>query len=167
MRGTPCRKGGKLTIEAANVHLDDAYCRKNSEVRPGQYLLISVTDTGTGMPKEVLERAFEPFFTTKEAGQGTGLGLSQVYGFVKQSGGHVKIYSERGEGTTIKIYLRRLGARPATAPETAPATGRGRRGETVLVAEDDAEVRAYVVETSGRNSAIRSLALPTPTRPCG
>ncbi len=140
-------EGGKLTIEAANVHLDDAYCRKNSEVRPGQYLLISVTDTGTGMPKEVLERAFEPFFTTKEAGQGTGLGLSQVYGFVKQSGGHVKIYSERGEGTTIKIYLRRLGARPATAPETAPATGRGRRGETVLVAEDDAEVRAYVVET--------------------
>jgi len=99
------------------------------------------------MPNEVAERAFEPFFTTKQAGHGTGLGLSQVYGFVKQSGGHVKIYSEIGEGTTIKIYLRRLGAPPAAAAETARQASRGRRGETVLVAEDDGEVRAYVVET--------------------
>ncbi len=143
-------EGGKLTIEAANAYLDDAYCKQYSDVRPGQYVLISVSDTGTGMPKEVVERAFEPFFTTKQAGQGTGLGLSQVYGFVKQSGGHVKIYSEVGEGTTIRVYLRRFGAKPPAAPETAPEAGRDRGGETVLVAEDDGEVRAYVVETLER-----------------
>ncbi|HZZ60839.1 MAG TPA: ATP-binding protein [Roseiarcus sp.] len=143
-------EGGKLTIEAANAYLDDAYCRQYSDLRPGQYVLISVSDTGTGMPKEVVERAFEPFFTTKQAGQGTGLGLSQVYGFVKQSGGHVKIYSEVGEGTTIRIYLRRFVAGPAPALETAPEVGRGRGAETVLVAEDDGEVRAYVVETLER-----------------
>jgi CheY-like chemotaxis protein len=139
-------EGGKLTIEAANAYLDDAYCRQYSDVRPGQYVLILVSDTGTGMPKEVVERAFEPFFTTKQAGQGSGLGLSQVYGFVKQSGGHIKIYSEVGEGTTIRIYLRRYGARAPAAPEI----GAGRGGETVLVAEDDGEVRAYVVETLER-----------------
>ena len=140
-------EGGKLTIEAANTYLDDAYCRQNSELRPGQYVQISVSDTGAGMPKEVVDRAFEPFFTTKQPGQGTGLGLSQVYGFVKQSGGHIKIYSEVGEGTTIKIYLRRHGASGVDAPVPAPEAIVGRRGETVLVAEDDADVRAYVVET--------------------
>ena len=99
--------GGKLTIEASNSYLDEVYCTQNSDVRPGQYVQIAVTDTGSGMSKDVVERAFEPFFTTKQSGQGTGLGLSQVYGFVKQSGGHVKIYSEVGEGTTIKVYLPR------------------------------------------------------------
>ena len=104
--------GGKLTIEAANTYLDADYARSHPEVRPGQFVVICVSDTGHGMPRDVITRAFEPFFTTKEIGQGTGLGLSQVYGFVKQSGGHVKIYSEEGQGTTIKIYLPRL-MRPA------------------------------------------------------
>jgi signal transduction histidine kinase len=87
-------KGGKLTVEASNSYLDDAYCSRHSDVQPGQYVLISVTDNGLGMTEDVVQHAFEPFYTTKQAGQGTGLGLSQVYGFVRQSGGHVKIYSE-------------------------------------------------------------------------
>jgi signal transduction histidine kinase/CheY-like chemotaxis protein len=140
-------EGGKLTIEASNSYLDDSYCRQNANVQPGQYVQIAVTDTGSGMPKDVIERAFEPFFTTKESGQGTGLGLSQVYGFVKQSGGHVKIYSEAGEGTTIKIYLPRFFGRASAAEEKAAAPRRGRSGESVLVVEDDSDVRDYVVET--------------------
>jgi two-component system, NtrC family, sensor kinase len=140
-------EGGKLTIEASNSYLDDSYCRQNGDVRPGQYVQIAVTDTGLGMPTEVIERAFEPFFTTKQSGQGTGLGLSQVYGFVKQSGGHVKIYSEAGEGTTIKIYLPRFFGKTPAEEATAVAPGRGRSGECVLVVEDDADVRKYVVET--------------------
>ena len=139
--------GGKLTIEASNSYLDHAYCRQNSEVRPGQYVQITVTDTGGGMPKDVVDRAFEPFFTTKTAGQGTGLGLSQVYGFVKQSGGHVKIYSELGEGTSVKIYLRRRHGFEAAAEEPSQPAASGLAGETVLVAEDDPDVRAYVVES--------------------
>src|SRR5262249_14171217 len=102
------KDGGKLTIETSNSYLDDAYCRQQPVLEPGQYVVIAVTDTGVGMPKDVAEQAFEPFFTTKQSGQGTGLGLSQVYGFVKQSGGHVRIYSEVGHGTTVKIYLRRF-----------------------------------------------------------
>ena len=139
--------GGKLTIETANAYLDDGYCRQYPDVRPGQYVQISVTDSGAGMTNAIIERAFEPFFTTKQAGQGTGLGLSQVYGFVKQSGGHVKIYSEVGEGTTIKMYLPRFAgqASPSAKPKSEPR--RGRAGECILVVEDDAEVRAYVVET--------------------
>ena len=140
-------EGGKLTIEASNSYLDDSYCRQNADVQPGQYVQIAVTDTGSGMGKDVIERAFEPFFTTKESGQGTGLGLSQVYGFVKQSGGHVKIYSEAGEGTTIKIYLPRFFGRASAAEEKAAAPRRGRSGESVLVVEDDSDVRDYVVET--------------------
>jgi len=100
--------GGKITIETANRYLDGEYSAQNDELLPGQYVMITVTDIGIGMSKEVIERAFDPFFTTKEIGQGTGLGLSQVYGFVKQSGGHVKIYSEEQQGTTVRLYLPRL-----------------------------------------------------------
>src|SRR6202035_3948475 len=139
--------GGKLTIETANAYLDDDYCRQNSDLRPGQYVQISVTDSGAGMTSEIVDRAFEPFFTTKQAGQGTGLGLSQVYGFVKQSGGHVKIYSEIGEGTTIKMYLPRFAGQASPSADTKSGLRRGQPGECVLVVEDDADVRAYVVET--------------------
>ena len=142
-------EGGKLTIEASNSYLDEPYCRKNPDVRPGQYVQISVTDTGAGMSKETIDRAFEPFFTTKQAGQGTGLGLSQVYGFVKQSGGHIKIYSEPGEGTSVKIYLRRLVGAGVAAMDVAPSPKRARSGETILVAEDDPDVRAYILDSLG------------------
>jgi PAS domain S-box-containing protein len=137
---------GRLTIEANNAVLDDLYCRNHADVAPGQYVMIGVTDTGAGMSPEVLRQAFEPFFSTKEEGKGTGLGLSMVYGFVKQSGGHVKIYSEAGQGTTVKIYLpRTLAPEDAMAPvaELAPAVG---GTETILVAEDDEAVRTTVVE---------------------
>ncbi|MEO8115884.1 MAG: CHASE3 domain-containing protein, partial [Phenylobacterium sp.] len=97
--------GGKLTVESSNAHLDDGYAASNADVQPGQYVMVSVSDTGLGMPQDVAARAFDPFYTTKGVGKGTGLGLSQVHGFVKQSGGHVKIYSEPGVGTTVKIYM--------------------------------------------------------------
>jgi signal transduction histidine kinase len=139
--------GGKLTIEASNSYLDEAYCARHTDVQPGQYVQLAVTDTGTGMAGDVVDRAFEPFFTTKAAGHGTGLGLSQVYGFVRQTGGHVNIYSEVGEGSTVKIYLRRYVGN-ATAPEQPkPARTLGRSGECILVVEDDADVRSYVTET--------------------
>jgi PAS domain S-box-containing protein len=139
--------GGKLTIETANAHLDEAYAHNNAEVSPGQYVVVCVSDTGTGMDAETRARAFEPFFTTKEVGKGTGLGLSQVYGFVKQSGGHVAIYSEPGEGTTVKIYLPRLlGAMVEELKPDEPAAPEGSWAETVLVVEDDHDVRAYTVE---------------------
>jgi signal transduction histidine kinase/ActR/RegA family two-component response regulator len=138
--------GGKLTIETSNVHLDEDYCRANADVEPGQYVQIAVTDTGSGMSRQVLERAFEPFFTTKVAGQGTGLGLSQVFGFVKQSGGHVMIYSEPGEGTTVKIYLPRLLAEVREEASAEREIEGAVPGETVLVVEDDEEVRLYVVD---------------------
>jgi two-component system NtrC family sensor kinase len=141
--------GGKLTVEAGNSYLDEAYCRNHEDVQPGQYVLISATDNGAGMVADVLQHAFEPFYTTKQSGQGTGLGLSQVYGFVKQSGGHIKIYSEVGEGTTVKIYLPRFAGSLSTSEPAAPPIQRGQSGECILVAEDDADVRAYVVETLG------------------
>ncbi len=139
--------GGRLTIETANGHLDDSYAAANSEVTAGQYVMIAVTDTGTGMPAEVVARAFEPFFTTKPVNKGTGLGLSQIYGFVKQSGGHVKIYSEPGEGTTVKLYLKRHFGEEQAA-EAAPGAIDADRlpTETVLVVEDDARVRAGTVD---------------------
>ncbi len=160
--------GGKLTIEASNSCLDEAYCQSDPDLQPGQYVQIAVTDTGAGMTKEVLERAFEPFFTTKATGLGTGLGLSQMYGFVKQSGGHVKIYREIGEGTTVKIYLRRSAGTHVPPEGLKGETSRGRPGESILVVEDDGDVRAYVVETlsalgydvreaSGAEDALRSL----------
>lgn len=152
--------GGKLTIETANSHLDEAYARMNEEVQPGQYVGVFVTDSGIGMSPETALQAFEPFFTTKEIGQGTGLGLSQVYGFIKQSGGHVRIYSEVGEGTTVKLYLPRYYPTDDIADarsETCEAP-RG-RGELVLVVEDDPDVRDYTVEmVSGLGYSVLSAA---------
>jgi len=138
--------GGRLTIEMANAFLDESYTRENPDAAAGQYVMIAVTDTGTGMPREIAARAFEPFFTTKPEGQGTGLGLSQVYGFVKQSGGHIKIYSEAGEGTTVKLYLPR--SRQPVPQWTAPSLVQPADGgsETVLVVEDDDSVRAAVTD---------------------
>jgi len=141
--------GGKVTIETANCHLDDDYVRKLSEpVKVGQYVMISVSDMGTGMDRATLERAFEPFFTTKAVGKGTGLGLSQVYGFVRQSSGHVAIYSEVGQGTTVKLYLpRHLGAEESVGRRDPSASVmRSLGGETILVVEDDESLRLYTVE---------------------
>jgi CheY-like chemotaxis protein len=137
-------EGGRLTIESDNIELDDNYALLNPDVTPGKYVLVAVEDSGCGMTPEVSARVFEPFFTTKEVGKGTGLGLSMVYGFVKQSGGHVRIYSEVGHGTVIKLFLPR-------AEEDAAATDASRSEndallptgtETILVVEDDALVRA-------------------------
>lgn len=136
--------GGKLTIETSNAYLDDTYVSRHLEVTPGQYVAISVTDTGTGMNAETMSQAFEPFFTTKAEGKGTGLGLSQVYGFIKQSGGHVKIYSELGNGTTVRMYLPRWEG-SATSEREPPAIFSYASGETILVVEDDADVRSYTV----------------------
>ena len=142
-------EGGKLTIEAANTYLDEAYSAI-AEVPPGQYVGIFVSDTGTGMTPEVASKAFDPFFTTKEVGQGTGLGLSQVYGFIKQSGGYVRIYSEVGAGTTIKIYLPRyVSSERVTEVEHAAIPIPRANGETVLLVEDDADVRSSLVEILG------------------
>jgi len=138
-------QGGKLTLETANAYLDESYAGAHEDVTPGQYVMIAVSDTGSGMTRDVVEKAFEPFFTTKEVGQGTGLGLPQVYGFVKQSGGHVKIYSEPGEGTTVKLYLPRLLAEEGTGEAVAEARTPqvATAGETILVVEDDEDVRSY------------------------
>jgi signal transduction histidine kinase len=138
---------GKLTIETSNAFIDEGYSQQNADIPVGQYVQIAVSDTGVGMSREVQEKAFDPFFTTKQPGLGTGLGLSQVYGFVKQSGGHVKIYSEPREGTTIKIYLPRAHAAGDMAvPSEKPMVG-SVGSETVLVVEDEADVRSYLVET--------------------
>jgi signal transduction histidine kinase/DNA-binding response OmpR family regulator len=133
--------GGKLTIELANAYLDETYASKHVEVTAGQYVMLAVSDTGSGMTPEVAERAFEPFFTTKGAQRGTGLGLSQVYGFVKQSGGHIKLYTELGHGTTFKIYLPRT-RQPDEFAESVSLTPVSGGSETVLVVEDDETVRA-------------------------
>ncbi len=141
-------QGGKLTVESANAHIDDAYARARPEVTAGQYVMICVTDTGTGMTPDTIERAFDPFFTTKAVGKGTGLGLSQVFGFVKQTGGHVAIYSEVGEGTTVKLYLPRfIGADAVeTFAAAADALPVGVVNEVILVVEDEQRVRHYAVD---------------------
>lgn len=162
--------GGKLTIETANAHLDDRYAATYAEIDPGQYVLICVSDTGGGMNKDVLARAFDPFFTTKPIGEGTGLGLSQVYGFVKQSGGHVKLYSEMGEGTTVKIYLPRYTGQVQAQVEAQMIVPRGESSEVLLVVEDDDDVRQFsadslrelgfsVLEANDGPSALRVLEL--------
>jgi two-component system NtrC family sensor kinase len=156
--------GGRLTIETANGHLDERYAEAAVEdVRPGQYVMVAVTDNGTGMTREVISRAFDPFFTTKPAGAGTGLGLSMVYGFAKQSGGHVGIYSEIGEGTTIKLYFPRL-AEQGSVPswivrQTDAATPAPDGTETILVVEDDAQVNRFAVEAL-EERGYRVLAAP-------
>ncbi|HET6719093.1 MAG TPA: PAS domain S-box protein [Rhodocyclaceae bacterium] len=138
--------GGTLTIETATAYLDEHYAEREADVTPGAYVLLAVSDTGTGMTPEVQRRAFEPFFTTKDTGKGSGLGLAMVYGFVKQSGGHLKIYSELGHGTTVKLYLPTSGdLADLAAPLTAAAQPQPTGHETVLVVEDEEDVRALVV----------------------
>ncbi len=141
--------GGQLTVETCNSHLDDAYAAQVREVKPGQYICICVTDTGTGMSTGTIAKAFEPFFTTKPIGQGTGLGLSMIYGFARQSEGYVKIYSEEGQGTTVKLYLPRFRGM-VEGEEEMPRLGDAHatdQGEVVLVVEDEPVVRGLIVET--------------------
>ncbi|SUE44373.1 PAS domain S-box protein [Roseomonas gilardii] len=140
--------GGRLAIETENLTLTESITLRGEEMGPGQYVVVSVTDTGTGMDQEMIGRVFEPFFTTKPVGQGTGLGLSMTYGFVRQSGGHVRIYSEPGLGTTVRIYLPRLlsTGEAAAPPEAEPVPAARARQESILVVEDDADVRSYSVE---------------------
>ncbi len=139
-------EGGKLTIETANTHLDEVYASRNSDVTPGDYVMLAVTDTGSGMTPAVLARATEPFFTTKDVGEGSGLGLSMIYGFAKQSRGHMKIYSEVGLGTTVRLYLPRPAGDTAETAMPAPAiVSNAAHGETILAVEDDAGVRSLVI----------------------
>jgi signal transduction histidine kinase/ActR/RegA family two-component response regulator len=141
--------GGRLTLETANTHLDELYAAANADVTPGQYVMLGVTDTGVGMSADVAERAFDPFYTTKGPGQGTGLGLSQVFGYVKQSGVHVKIYSEPGRGTTLRLYFpRHFGPAAAGAGPLLQATEvpQGRAEQVILVVEDEEQVRVMTVE---------------------
>jgi signal transduction histidine kinase/CheY-like chemotaxis protein len=143
-------EGGRLTIETANTVLDADYAALNPGVEPGEFVRLAVSDTGVGMAPEVLEHAFEPFFTTKEVGKGSGLGLSMIYGFARQSRGHVKIYSEPGIGTTVRLYLPRLTDDTLDAPLTPAETAAQRQpapagSETILVVEDDESVRRFVV----------------------
>jgi CheY-like chemotaxis protein len=140
-------RGGRLTIETATVWLDEDYAAVHQPVQPGRYVLLAVSDNGSGMPPEVLEHALEPFFTTKEVGKGSGLGLSMVYGLVKQSGGTVQLYSEIGQGTTVSIYLPAIEAETDTrldacSGETPPHPG---QGQTILVVEDEVPVRQIAV----------------------
>ncbi len=168
--------GGELVIETANVEVDKGYGSHLEDFAPGAYVIVSVTDTGNGMPQDVLKRVFEPFFTTKPDGRGTGLGLSQVYGFAKQSGGHARVYSEPGLGTTVRLYLPKAASgansvvRSRSATETASeAIPLGSPGETILLVEDNDDVRSYaanalrelgysVYEASHAHSAMKILA---------
>jgi len=155
--------GGKLTLETKNVVLDEDYARLNSEVRPGNYVMIAVSDTGDGIPGSLLDKVFEPFFTTKDVGKGSGLGLSMVYGFVKQSNGHIKLYSEEGHGTSVKLYLPQAAgvATAASVVDTLAAEpgifGCERGDRSILIVEDDALVREYVVTQIG-NLGYHTLA---------
>jgi CheY-like chemotaxis protein len=137
-------RGGKLTIETANVDLDENYAARYASVPPGPYVMLAVSDAGLGMDKETLSRLSEPFFTTKDVGKGTGLGLSTVYGIVKQSGGDIRVYSERGRGTTFKIFLPRIEQAVAEAGTEEVSTKTLTGSETVLVVEDEESVRTLI-----------------------
>jgi signal transduction histidine kinase/CheY-like chemotaxis protein len=149
--------GGKLTLETKNVVLDENYAGMNGDVIPGNYVMIAVSDSGVGIPANLLEKVFEPFFTTKGVGKGSGLGLSMVYGFVKQSNGHIKIYSEEGHGTTVKLYLPRAAGVAGAPADDAGISAIERGDESILIVEDDALVREYVVTQIG-NLGYRTLA---------
>jgi PAS domain S-box-containing protein len=149
-------EGGRLTIETANVQLDDSYAALHDDVTPGQYVMVAVADTGAGMDAEAVRRAFEPFFTTKEVGQGSGLGLSMVYGFTKQSGGHVKVYSELGYGTVVKLYLPRADGGPHVDVQDGAEPDLG--AERILLVEDDDLVRVHV-ENQLRSLGYRVTAV--------
>jgi CheY-like chemotaxis protein/two-component sensor histidine kinase len=138
--------GGHLTIETADAVLDESYAERDGEVVSGSYVMLAVTDTGTGIPKDVLDKVFDPFFTTKPVGEGSGLGLSMVHGFVKQSGGHIAIYSEEGEGTTVRLYFpqRKADGNVHLAQDADPDIPEG-DGETILVVEDAADLRLSTV----------------------
>jgi PAS domain S-box-containing protein len=154
--------GGKLTIETSNVIIDGNDINAGNDLESGSYVLIAVSDTGTGIPEAILTKVFEPFFSTKKAGQGTGLGLSMVYGFVKQSGGHVRVYSEEGSGTTFKIYLPRADAEPQQIAEISHEPDVERGNETILIVEDNASVRAFVIaqlQTLGYNTLAAANAV--------
>jgi signal transduction histidine kinase len=157
---------GRLTIGTANAHIDEAYAAGHPEVIPGQYVAISVSDTGIGMDAPTIEQAFEPFFTTKPIGKGTGLGLSQVYGFVKQSGGHAKIYSEVGQGTTTKLYLRRYAGEVASAPSAEEQLAPEGAADTILVVEMTTTSAAIRWEACA-TSVTGFWRLPTDLRRCG
>jgi CheY-like chemotaxis protein len=149
--------GGRLTIELANMVLDEEYARAHAEVTPGDYVMVAVSDTGHGMTPDIVARVFEPFFTTKTEGRGTGLGLAMVFGFVKQSGGHVKVYSEPGEGTAVKIYLpRAVGGQAASIQRSSAPTELPRGSATILLVEDEAAVRE-VAAAILRNLGYRVL----------
>jgi PAS domain S-box-containing protein len=155
------RGAGTLTLETRNALLDEDYAEQYEEVTPGEYVLLAVTDTGTGMPPEITERVFEPFFTTKEVGQGSGLGLSMVYGFVKQSGGHVSIYSRVEQGTSVKLYLPRAPS-PSTRPEEEPpdVSPEDLRNRVVLIVEDEAKLRKVAAKMLER-LGLRSMQAET------
>ena len=140
--------GGRLTIETQNAHIDNRYAAANDDVTPGQYVLVAITDTGTGMTGDVIQKVFEPFYTTKGVGKGTGLGLSQVYGFVRQSGGYITMHSELGHGATAKIYLPRLTKDfvAAPLPASTQAISEGHQ-ELILVVDDDEMVRQVAVDS--------------------
>jgi CheY-like chemotaxis protein len=152
--------GGRLTIELANKVLDADYARAHAEVVSGDYVMVAVSDTGHGMTPDIVERVFEPFFTTKTEGRGTGLGLAMVFGFVKQSGGHVKVYSEPGEGTSVKLYLpRAIGGAASNVQRSGVPADLPRGSATILVVEDEAGVREIAVAIL-RNLGYRVLEAP-------